>query len=94
MNFSEMLIGLGNGKSYRRKDWTSQDGYLSIPMGTKHIYKTVVVNGGLNMSLALFSLDDFSATDWQEATLTDVTAPMPTVPPATIPASETPANPT
>lgn len=79
MNFSEMLIGLGNGKSYRRASWTATDGYLSVPMGTKYIYKNVIVNGNLNMSLALFSLEDLHATDYQEATVADITPPAPAV---------------
>jgi hypothetical protein len=80
MIFSEMLIGLQNQKPYRRAGWKPVDGYLTMPIGTSHIYKNVITPNGLNMSLALFSLEDYNATDWQEALASDVKMPVPEAP--------------
>ena len=64
MLFAESLQALHDGAGVRRLSWPTEEGYLKLLPGMKHVWKIVLLPNP-NAGNFIFSVEDFESNDWE-----------------------------
>jgi hypothetical protein len=74
-DFTQMLAGAQLNRPYKRDSWSTDRGYVLIPLGSNQLHTVQLSGGDAHLQSPNFSIEDYQATDWREATSTDFPTP-------------------